>query len=613
MKITKKILSTVLAVVMLMSIAVTAFAADYSFAYYFANDDMDEIYVTAFKGEVPEDGYVEIPDEIDGYKVVGIAEHTFDNLLELKGVSISEDVTYIHEDAFYGCNPDVDVQVRVEEPEPEPDDEDFDAEDWYEDHKQDYVIEGDTLVAYKGTDDVITIPYNCSAIAAGAFRNNRNITTIFIGKELKVIGESAFEGCKYLSEVNVASGVSDIEVGKNAFKGTAWLENFPSEFVSIGTNLIKYKGELDNVVIPNVFKSISSGAFFIGEDKADNISFKVKVPVTVENFGEDCFFLYDSLTAVYPEIVVYKDSAAEKYLTEAGIDFSYAALPGDVVFDSAITAADARYALRIAAKLESPVEDSDIMTVADITGDGRVAADDARLILRIAAKLDKYSVDELLIMPGTDYEVLVTAGKALSLARAYGCAYSKFGYQYISDVDMNTNSKTYFSIFKNELTSENKAQVVTFNQDSEDGYANLFDITLLDARAVKSQTCALKDGYYYITIVLNDETVNGDNVTADTFTGKMFPAETTAHFTSKAQSKYWYNDSIDYTMTYTDCTLNLKVEVSTLKIASMDVQMNYDFAVTGKIMGIGIKGSEGPATATRTDVIKFTNFVYFSK
>ena len=61
----------VLAVVMLMSIAVTAFAADYSFAYYFANDDMDEIYVTAFKGEVPADGYVEIPDEIDGYKVVG--------------------------------------------------------------------------------------------------------------------------------------------------------------------------------------------------------------------------------------------------------------------------------------------------------------------------------------------------------------------------------------------------------------------------------------------------------------------------------------------------------------------------------------------------------------
>ena len=120
-------------------------------------------------------------------------------------------------------------------------------------------------------------------------------------------------------------------------------------------------------------------------------------------------------------------------------------------------------------------------------------------------------------------------------------------------------------------------------------------------------------GISFLFYILNPETVNGDDVTADTFTGKMFPAETVAHFTSKAQSKYWYNDSIDYTMTYRDCTLKLTAEVDTLKVASMDVQMNYDFSITGKIMGIGIKGSNGPATATRTDVIKYTNFVYFTK
>ncbi len=609
MKTLKKILSAVLAVVMVMSIAVTAFAADYSFAYYFANEDMDEIYVTAFKGEVPADGYVEIPDEIDGYKVVGIAEHTFDNLLELKGVSVSEDVTFIDEDAFYGCN-DVDVQVRVEVEEEE---EEFVPEDWYEDHKQDYVIEGDTLVAYKGTDDVVTIPYNCSTVAAGAFKNNKGITTIYIPKELKVIGESAFEGCKYLADVFVANGVADIEVGKNAFAGTPWLENYPSEFVSIGTTLVKYKGELDDVTIPNVFKRIAPEAFYVGEDRADVISFKLKVPMSVEYFGEDCFFLYDSLTAVYPEMVVYKDSAADKYLHEAGIDHVYRALPGDVIFDDAITAADARYVLRIAAKLEQPVQDADLMSVADISGDNKIAAEDARLVLRIAARLDDYSVDQLLSMPRTDYEVLLTAANALSLARAYGCAYSKYAYQNLNNINVNTNSKTYFDMYNKELTSQKKAQVVTYNQDSVEAYENLFDITLIDASKIKSYSCAIKDGMYNITIVLNPETVNGDDVTADTFTGKMFPAETVAHFTSKAQSKYWYNDSIDYTMTYRDCTLKLTAEVDTLKVASMDVQMNYDFSITGKIMGIGIKGSNGPATATRTDVIKYTNFVYFTK
>ncbi len=609
MKTLKKMLAVVLAVVMLMSIAVTAFAADYSFEYYFANEDMDEIYVTAFSGEIPEDGYVEIPEEINGYKVVGIAEHTFDNLQELRGIIISEDVTYIDEDAFYGCTHEIDIIVNT----PEEPEEEFDEEEWFEDHKQDYVIEGDTLVKYKGSDKIITIPYNCSKVAKEAFKDNLDITTVYLVKELKVIEEGAFEGCKYLANVHVANGTTDIEVGKNAFAGTAWLENYPSEFVSIGTNLIKYKGELNNVIIPNVFKSISSGAFYIGEEKTEDIAFRVRVPMSVEKFGDDCFHLYDSITKVYPELVVYKDSAADKYLHKEGIDHVYAALPGDAVHDNVITAGDARYVLRVAAKLEDVSDDKEILFVADITGDNKIAADDARLILRIAAKLDKYSVKDLYSIPRTDYEVLLTAANALSYARAYGCAYSKNEYQYLSDINMNTNTKTYLNMFNKELTPENKAVTVTYNQDTPEAYENLFDITLIDANKIKSHSCVIKNGKYYVTIVLDDETVSGKDVVARTFTEKMFPVETVAHFTSKAYDRYWYNNSIDYTMTYNDCTLNMVINMNNMKVDSIDLQMNYDFSITGKIMGIAIKDGNNPATATRTDVVKYSNFVYFSK
>ena len=608
MKTLKKILAAVLAVVMFMSVAsVAAFAADYSFSYYFANDDMD-IYVTAFNGDVPLDGYVEIPDEIDGYKVIGIAEHTFDNLLELKGVSVSEDVVDIHEDAFYGCSENVEVHVRLEEEE-----DNFNTDEWFEAHKQDYVIRDETLVKYKGTDKIVTIPYNCSRIGKEAFKGNEDITTVYLEKELKVIEESAFEGCTYLAEVNVAGGISDIEISKNAFAGTAWLENFPSEFVSIGTNLIKYKGELQDVTIPNVFKSISPEAFYIGGEREDVISFKVRIPMSVEKFGKDCFYLYESRTPVYPEFVVYKDSPADKYLHEAKLDHEYTALPGDVIFDNVITAADARYVLRVAAKLEDPINDEEIKFVADISGDNKIAAEDARLILRIAAKLDEYSVKELLAMPRTNHEVLLAASNALSLARAYGCAYSKNEYQYLSDIKMNTNTKTYLNMFNKELTPEKKAVTVTYNQDTPEAYENLFDISLLDASKIKSHSCAIKDGKYHITIVLNDETVSGDDVVAPTFTEKMFPVETVAHFTSKAQSKYWYNSGIDYTMTYNDCTLNMVVNVKNLQVESIDLKMNYDFSITGSIMGIAIKNGKNPATATRTDVVKYSNFVYFSK
>ncbi|MBR5234104.1 MAG: leucine-rich repeat protein [Clostridia bacterium] len=613
MKTLKKVISAVLAVVMLLSVAsVTVFAEGYTFEYIYADSEyFSTIYITAFDGTVPEDGYVEIPAEIDGCIVIGIAEHTFDNLQELRGIILpSADIT-IDPDAFYGCTQEIDV-VYPEEPE-EDEDEKFDPEEWYEDHVQDYVIKDDILVKYQGTDKIVTIPYNCKEIAEDAFRGNENITTVYLVKELEKIGDYAFADCKYLANVIIASGTDEIEIGKDVFAGTPWLENFPSDFVNIGTTLIKYKGELDSVSIPNVFRTIAPNAFALGEEKAEDIVFKVRVPATIENFGEDCFFLYDSLTKVYPELVVYKNTPAEEYLTAEGIDFTYFALPGDAVFDGVITAGDARYVLRVAAKLEEPIVDADKLLVADLSGDNKIAAEDARLILRIAAKLDKYSAEDLYTMPRTDYEVLLTAANALSLARGYGCAYSKNAYQYISDVKMNTNTKTYLNMYNSELTSEKKAVTVTYNQNTPEAYDNLFDITLLDSGKIKSHSCVVEDGKYYITLVLKDETVAGSDLFVPTFTEKMFPVETVAHFTSKAMNKYWYNDSIKYNMTYNDCTIKMVVNVDNLKIDTIDLQMNYDFEIEGKIMGIAIKDGKNPATATRTDVVRYSNFVYFSK
>ena len=62
---------------------------------------------------------------------------------------------------------------------------------------------------------------------------------------------------------------------------------------------------------------------------------------------------------------------------------------GDVNFDGKITAADARLALRISAKLDVP---SDVVfIVADVVTDGKIEAADARLILRVSAKVEPES------------------------------------------------------------------------------------------------------------------------------------------------------------------------------------------------------------------------------
>ena len=60
---------------------------------------------------------------------------------------------------------------------------------------------------------------------------------------------------------------------------------------------------------------------------------------------------------------------------------------GDVNFDGKITAADARLALRFAARLDKPTAEQFI--VANVIVNEKIEASDARLILRVSAKLAK--------------------------------------------------------------------------------------------------------------------------------------------------------------------------------------------------------------------------------
>ena len=61
---------------------------------------------------------------------------------------------------------------------------------------------------------------------------------------------------------------------------------------------------------------------------------------------------------------------------------------GDINEDGKISAADARLALRIAARMDSISEDK--INLADVNNDNAVTAADARIILRVSAKLDTF-------------------------------------------------------------------------------------------------------------------------------------------------------------------------------------------------------------------------------
>ena len=82
-----------------------------------------------------------------------------------------------------------------------------------------------------------------------------------------------------------------------------------------------------------------------------------------------------------------KEVTTKEPVTDAPVSYRL----GDVNLDKKITAADARLALRISAKLEPKATDVQHF-VADVVANGKIQANDARLILRVSAKLENESV-----------------------------------------------------------------------------------------------------------------------------------------------------------------------------------------------------------------------------
>lgn len=98
--------------------------------------------------------------------------------------------------------------------------------------KNNYVVTapGQT-VAYKGTINKkaksITVPatvtiegtaYKVTSIAAGAFKNNKNITKVTISSNISSIGKQAFYGCKKLKTINIKSkNLTARSIGAKAF------------------------------------------------------------------------------------------------------------------------------------------------------------------------------------------------------------------------------------------------------------------------------------------------------------------------------------------------------------------------------------------------------------
>ena len=124
-------------------------------------------------------------------------------------------------------------------------------------------------VKYKG------VTYKVTSIYKNAFKNNKKLKKVVIGKNVKSIGDSAFMNCKALSKVTIPSNV--YKIGKNCFKNCTGLKSI----------IIKTKKLKKKYVGSNAFKKIYTKALITVQSgksksykkilKARGISGKVKV------------------------------------------------------------------------------------------------------------------------------------------------------------------------------------------------------------------------------------------------------------------------------------------------------------------------------------------------
>lgn len=155
----------------------------------------------------------EIPDGI-----VRLGEFSFARS-NLRSVRIPDGVEEIGYAAFYHC--DELAEVIIPDSVTEIGTAAFAQTPWFKSWEQggsDWLIVGDgILLAYKGSDSVVSVPSQVKRIGASAFKDCSTITKVVIPDSVEVIGEAAFEDCRNLMQVEGGNYVREIR--DRAFAG----------------------------------------------------------------------------------------------------------------------------------------------------------------------------------------------------------------------------------------------------------------------------------------------------------------------------------------------------------------------------------------------------------
>lgn len=125
----------------------------------------------------------------------------------------------------------------------------------------DFVMDGSTLVKYRGTEKNVSVPDTVEVIGKSAFEDKTGIELVVLPNSVKRVEAYAFWGCDNLDTVVLGKGLT--EVGDYAFAGCKGLEqmSIPANVKSIGNQAFGDCVNLTDISIPAETVIIQESAF----------------------------------------------------------------------------------------------------------------------------------------------------------------------------------------------------------------------------------------------------------------------------------------------------------------------------------------------------------------
>ena len=283
-------------------------SGDYKYSVKVYDDGSDVAFLEEYTGDAEK---VEIPEEIDGYKVKGLGNKTFYLNDKITEITISENLADFGYYPFYGCTSLMEFKVNENNP-------------IYTSDSDGALVgkDGLAIMAYPTgkNPEKYTLADGIVAINSSAFAMCSELKEINFPDSLEYIGNFVFSECTSLESITFPDSVSAL--GKFVFSGCTSLKDvtLPANLQKIGDAAFYKCESLELIDFPITLTEIGQAAF------ASTGMTSIKIPPTITAIGYSAFGFYtnenDEIILDEDFVVMgYEGSYAQTYCQENEVTF----------------------------------------------------------------------------------------------------------------------------------------------------------------------------------------------------------------------------------------------------------------------------------------------------